>query len=94
VAIDKDDAKRVAHLAKIGLQDEEAERLAADLDKILDYFLILSEADVDDVSPWASPTEKAAERPDVARRSDTGKATLEGAPDREGGYFRVPRVIG
>ncbi len=93
--IDKDEAKRIAELARLGLDDDDAKRLAEEMAAILECFRALREADVEGVLPWIAPVAGSApERPDIVEKSRAGKNALDGAPDRAGRHFRVPRVIG
>ena len=81
----------VAHLARLELRDEELERLGAQLNDIIAAVSKVSELDLSDVPPTSHPLDVVnvwAE--DAPHRSLTVDEALANAPEREGGYFKVP----
>ena len=90
----RDDVERVAALARLSLSDEEAERMAAELDTILSYVGLLGEVDTDGIEPTAHvlplPTPL---RDDVPAPPFDPELAVGNAPDREGSAFVVPKVI-
>jgi aspartyl-tRNA(Asn)/glutamyl-tRNA(Gln) amidotransferase subunit C len=92
--IDRDQVRKVALLARLALSEAEEEQLATQLSNILDYFEQLNELDVTDVPP----TFRAIDTSNVVR-SDTlvpdpnREAILDNAPDRDGEFFKVPKII-
>ena len=56
MSIDKDTARRIAHLARIGVPDDKLDALAQDLSGILGFMEQLNEVDVDGVEPMTSVT--------------------------------------
>ena len=94
MAVDRDTVKRVAHLARISVSDEEAEGLRGELNAILGFVEQLNEVDVSNVEPMTSVLPMAMKkRPDAV--TDGGRAAdiLANAPVREGDYFLVPKVV-
>jgi len=104
--VSEKDVLYVADLANLELTAEERTRLAHDLNSILDYIDLLNELDTTDVPPMAQVSdrygspEKAggarfdyAQRPDVLRPSLPHEAALQNAPDSDGEFFKVPKVI-
>ena len=92
--ITRDEVQRMADLARLALEDQEAERLTGELDTILDYVDALALVDTADVEPTAHPMPLAT--PLREDRAETGlppDAALRNAPDAVGTTFRVPRVI-
>jgi aspartyl-tRNA(Asn)/glutamyl-tRNA(Gln) amidotransferase subunit C len=91
VAITRDEVLHVARLARLALSDEEAERLGAQLNAILEAVGKVSELDLADVEPTAHPLELvnvwADDDPEPSLSVDDA---LANAPDREAGFFRVP----
>jgi aspartyl-tRNA(Asn)/glutamyl-tRNA(Gln) amidotransferase subunit C len=88
VAISRDE---VLHVARLALTDEEVERFGAQLSAILEAVGKVSELDLSDVEPTSHPLELVnvwAE--DEPRPSLPVDEALANAPEREGGYFRVP----
>jgi aspartyl-tRNA(Asn)/glutamyl-tRNA(Gln) amidotransferase subunit C len=92
--IDADQVRHVAHLARLKLTDEEVERFAGQLSAILDYVEQLNEVDTTDVPPTAHalPIHNVL-RDDVAQPSLTPDEALANAPQREGDYFALPKVL-
>ena len=91
MAISRDEVLHVARLARLALTDEEVERLGGQLSAILEAVGKVSELDLDDIDPTAHPLELVnvwAE--DEPRPSLPVDEALANAPDREGGFFRVP----
>lgn len=102
------DVAYVAELAHLELTAEERKRLLRDLNSILDYVDTLNELDTSGVHPMAqllTPDGGASsdrERygflsrediPEGLRKSLPREVALENAPDTDGVYFRVPKVI-
>ena len=91
MAIEREQLLHVAHLARLELGDDEAERLGAQLNDILDAVSKVSELDLSDVPPTSHPLDvvivSAADEP---RECLPVEEALANAPDREGNFFRVP----
>ena len=84
-ALSRDDVAHVAHLARLGLTDEELGRLEGQLNHILDQYAILAQLDTDDIPPTAQTIElENILRDDVVRPSLSVEAVLANAPEREG----------
>jgi len=81
----------VAKLARLGLSDDEVERMAGELSGILEHVDRIAELDLDDVPPTSHVVElENVLRPDVPHESLDRDVALSQAPDPEGGTFRVP----
>jgi aspartyl-tRNA(Asn)/glutamyl-tRNA(Gln) amidotransferase subunit C len=98
VKISREDVVRVAELAYLELSEAELEMYRAQIDEILEYIGKLNELDTSCVEPMAQvladdQTADATLREDVVVACDVGAEVLRGAPDAEGIYFRVPKVI-
>ena len=94
MSVDLATVKRVAHLARISVSDEEAEGLRGELNGILGWVEQLNEVDVTGVEPMTSVQPMAMKkRADLV--TDGGKADdiLANAPARDGDYFLVPKVV-
>ena len=100
--INEQDVLHVADLANLELTGQERERMLRDLNSILDYIDRLNELDTTKVSPMAQTlttirgeSEKPAAwlRADELRHSLNHEAALNNAPDTDGSFFKVPRVI-
>jgi aspartyl-tRNA(Asn)/glutamyl-tRNA(Gln) amidotransferase subunit C len=87
----------VADLANLELSDDEVRRLSRDLAHILTHMDQLNELDTGDVEPMAqvlfSADETATLREDVPHRCLSNEEALANAPQKGGGYFKVPKVI-
>ncbi|HHU39501.1 MAG TPA: Asp-tRNA(Asn)/Glu-tRNA(Gln) amidotransferase subunit GatC [Propionibacterium sp.] len=95
MALTTDDVARLAALARIDLSASELERMAPELDIILEAVASVSEVADADVPPMshALPLTNVF-RPDVVRPGLTQEQALAAAPAAEEGRFRVPRILG
>ena len=94
VALDSDDVKTIAHLARIGLDRRERAAVAADLNAVLALVERLQAIDTDGVEPMAHPLDATLQlREDTVTETDRREALQRAAPATEDGYFLVPRVI-
>ena len=94
MAIDKETARRVAHLARIEVAEAELGPLAAELSGILGFMEELREVDVEGVEPMTSVTPmKLYWRADVVTDGGHPDKVLENAPDARAGFFTVPKVV-
>jgi aspartyl-tRNA(Asn)/glutamyl-tRNA(Gln) amidotransferase subunit C len=88
------DVRYVARLARIALTDEEVERFGKQLGDLLDHVNVLSELDTASVPATAQVVEsRNVEREDVAGECLDRETVLSMAPQRQGAFFRVPRII-
>lgn len=86
--------RQVAHLARLNLSPERLVEFGAQLSKIVGYFDMLQELDTDDVEPTAHPLDLTdVMRNDVAQDTLAVERVLSNAPDHDGTYFRVPKVL-
>ena len=91
MAISRDEVLHVARLARLALSDDEADRLGAQLNAILEAVGKVSELDLVDVEPTAHPLELVnVWADDDPEPSLAVEDALANAPDREAGFFRVP----
>lgn len=94
MAITRDEVLHVARLARLALSPDEADRLGAQLGNILGFIKQLDRLDTRDVVPTSHAVELGTPfRDDVVRPFGDKEALLANAPDREGDFFRVPRII-
>ena len=92
--IDLEQVKKVANLARLDITPEEEEQFTTQLNSILDYFDQLSELDTDDVAPTTRAIETSnITRADKLQPFTDKKALLDSAPEQEGDYFRVPKIM-
>jgi aspartyl-tRNA(Asn)/glutamyl-tRNA(Gln) amidotransferase subunit C len=89
------DIRYVAKLARIALTEEEIERFATELGDLLGHVRALDELDTASVPATAQVVRSSnVTRDDVLRPSLDREVVLRAAPQREGSFFRVPRIIG
>ncbi|KAA6457507.1 Asp-tRNA(Asn)/Glu-tRNA(Gln) amidotransferase subunit GatC [Acidobacteria bacterium AB60] len=94
-----DDVKRVAELAHLELSQDETPGMVKDLNAILDYVAELNELDTSGVAPLAQVSELQGATPDASLRADVvlplldRAAVMAGAPESDGAFFKVPKVI-
>ena len=89
-----DTVAHVARLAQLSLTSEERATFARQLDEILAYAESIQALDTTDVEPMSHPVASEGLRDDAPAPELPRERALEGAPDTDGGLFRVPRVLG
>jgi aspartyl-tRNA(Asn)/glutamyl-tRNA(Gln) amidotransferase subunit C len=91
---DSIDIRYVAKLARIALTDEEVARFGEQLGDLLGHVNALADLDVSQVPATAQVVEsRNVEREDALRPVLDREVILEQAPQRQGPFFRVPRII-
>lgn len=87
------DVMKVAKLARLSLSEEEINRYAHDLERILHFIDQLNEVDVTDVAPMSHAGERSLVlRQDVVHEV-LGRACLSSSAGYEDGLVRVPKII-
>lgn len=94
MSVDTAVVRRIAHLARIAVEDNEVERLNSELNAILSFVETLSGVDVANIEPIASVLPmQMKKRPDVVTEGGIAEDILANAPAREDNYFVVPKVV-
>ena len=94
MSVDAETVRRVAHLARIAVADEEIEHLQGELNAILAFVEQLAEVDVEGVEPMTSVTPMAMKmRKDEVTDGGIIDAIMANAPEREDHFFLVPKVV-
>jgi aspartyl-tRNA(Asn)/glutamyl-tRNA(Gln) amidotransferase subunit C len=94
MSVDADTVRRVAHLARIAVAEDEVESLKGELNAILAFVEQLGEADVENVEPMTSVTPMALKmRDDKVTDGGIPDAIVANAPVREHHFFVVPKVV-
>jgi aspartyl-tRNA(Asn)/glutamyl-tRNA(Gln) amidotransferase subunit C len=94
MTITRADVQHVARLARLGLDDDEMDRLAAELDHILDAMQALAQLDTSAIPPTAQVIPlRNVMRDDVSRPSWPVEDILQNAPATSDHYFLVPPVL-
>jgi aspartyl-tRNA(Asn)/glutamyl-tRNA(Gln) amidotransferase subunit C len=92
--IDLDQVSHVAKLARLGLTQPQLEKLAGQLGNILSYVEKLSGMDTAGVEPMSHALPlKNVLRDDIVQPSLSIEQVLQNAPEAEGRFFKVPKVI-
>lgn len=92
--IDREQVRRVANLARLEITAEEEEQLTAQMSSILEYFEQLSELDTDNVPPTTRAIDVSnVTRPDELQPYPDREAILKEAPDQDGDFFKVPKIL-
>jgi aspartyl-tRNA(Asn)/glutamyl-tRNA(Gln) amidotransferase subunit C len=94
MSVDAETVRRIAHLARIAVEEEEVERLRGELNAMLAFVEQLQEVDVENIEPMTSVTPvKMKMRADVVTDGDAATAVLKNAPASEDNFFLVPKVV-
>ena len=94
MSVDQTTVRRIARLARIAVTDAEVPHLQGELNAILQFVEQLNEVDVAGVEPMTSVTPMAMKkRQDVVDDGGAPERVLANAPQREDGYFVVPKVV-
>lgn len=94
MSVDLKTVKRVAHLARIALDEKSAERMQGELNAILGFVEQLNEVDIEGIEPMTSVVEtQMKKRHDVVTESGNAKAIIANAPLSEDDFFMVPKVV-
>ncbi len=94
MSVDQATVRRVAHLARIAVREEELEPLQGELNAILAFVEQLADLDVSAIEPMTGviPLELPM-REDVVTDGHYPEKILANAPQSEGGFFTVPKVV-
>ena len=92
--VDSATVRRIAHLARIKVTDEEAKGLEKELSGILDWVKQLDEVDTAGVEPMTQVVAQAMKkRVDVVTDGEIADAVTANAPMAEDHFFVVPKVV-
>src|SRR4051812_1719733 len=94
MSVDAATVRRIAHLARIAVADDEIEHLQGELNAMLAFVEQLSEVNVEGVEPMTSVTPmQMKKRTDVVTDGGDADAILKNAPATQDNYFLVPKVV-
>lgn len=94
MSVDLATVKRVAHLARIAVTEEEAERMTGELNGILGFVEQLGEVNVEGIEPMTSVTPMdMKKRVDAVNDGSKADDIVANAPASERNYFLVPKVV-
>ncbi len=94
MSIQSEDVLKIAHLARLGIQQEQVELYASDLSNIMNLVEQMNQVDTSNIEPMAHPLDQSQRlRSDVVTEVNQRETLQQNAPDIEDGLFLVPRVI-
>jgi len=94
MSVDAATVRRVAHLARIAVAEDEVEHLRGELNAMLAFVGQLAKVDVAGVEPMTSVTPMAMKmRKDEVTEGGIADAIMANAPAREDHFFLVPKVV-
>jgi aspartyl-tRNA(Asn)/glutamyl-tRNA(Gln) amidotransferase subunit C len=94
MAVDAQTVRRIAHLARIAVAEDEVAHLQGELNAILAFVEQLSEVDVSGVEPMTSVTPmKMKQREDVVTDGGIADDIVKNAPATADNFFLVPKVV-
>ena len=94
MSVDAATVRRIAHLARIAVKEDEIEHLRGELNAMLAFVEQLSEVDVDGVEPMTSVTPMRMKmREDVVTDGEIADQVVGNAPATEDNFFLVPKVV-
>jgi aspartyl-tRNA(Asn)/glutamyl-tRNA(Gln) amidotransferase subunit C len=94
MSVDADTVRRIAHLARIAVKEDEVEHLKGELNAMLAFVEQLSEVDVAGVEPMTSVMPMAMKkRVDAVTDGEIAADIVKNAPESDDNYFLVPKVI-
>ena len=92
--ISQEDVRKVAKLARLDLEEAKITTYASQLERILDYVSHLESIDTEGVLPTTRAVEVVnVTRADAVETTEVRQELLNLAPQREGDFFRVPRIL-
>jgi aspartyl-tRNA(Asn)/glutamyl-tRNA(Gln) amidotransferase subunit C len=94
MSLDKSDVEKIAHLARMALDESHIDAYVEDLGNILNLVEQLEAANTDAIEPMSHPLHMAQRlRGDKVTEGDSREANLAVAPSTQSGLYLVPKVI-
>jgi aspartyl-tRNA(Asn)/glutamyl-tRNA(Gln) amidotransferase subunit C len=94
MSVDIETVRRIAKLARLRVEETQAEALVVDLNNILGWIEQLGELDTDGVPPMTSVVEmRLPMREDAVTDGGRVEDIVRNAPESTGGFFVVPKVV-
>ena len=91
--VSAEEVKKIALLSRLEIKEDRVEAVQHQLSDILSYMELIEQADISEVEPTAHASMSNVMRDDVPQESLPNEDALQNAPEAEGGYFKVPKVI-
>ncbi|RRD39933.1 Asp-tRNA(Asn)/Glu-tRNA(Gln) amidotransferase subunit GatC [Leptotrichia sp. OH3620_COT-345] len=93
--LSKEDVLKIAKLSKLEFEENEIEKFRTDLNKILEHMEELNSIDTSDIEPLFNVLDlKDRLRKDEVKESYIKKELLENAPEKDGDFIIVPKIVG
>lgn len=94
MSVDAATVRRIAHLARIAVAEDEVEHLRSEINAILAFVEQLDEVDVTGIEPMTSVTPMAMKkRADIVTDGEIAEDIVRNAPQTEDNFFLVPKVV-
>lgn len=94
MSVDQETVRRIAHLSRIAIKDEQVEPMMGELNGILAWVEQLGEVDTGGVPPMTSVVDaKLPLREDKVTDGGYPRDVTRNAPNAEDNFFRVPKVV-
>ena len=94
MSLTANDVKKIAHLARLGIAEQDVEHYAKDLSGILDLMTRMGQLDTSSIAPMAHPLDQTQRlRADQVTESNQREHFQAIAPQTEAGLYLVPKVI-
>jgi len=94
MSIEDSDIKKIAHLARLGIAEDDISAYAKELSNIMSLVEQMNAVDTDNIEPMAHPLHAVQRlRDDTVTESDLREAAQAIAPETEAGLYLVPKVI-
>ncbi len=94
MSVDADTVRRIAHLARIAVAEDEVEHLKGELNAMLTFVEQLTEVKVEGIEPMTSVTPMTMKkRADLVTDGGIADEIVKNAPMSEDNFFLVPKVV-
>lgn len=95
MSVSKEEVKKIAELARLKFEEKELGDFTLQFNEILEYIEKLNELDTENVEPLLNPVEAKGNRlrKDEQKLSVNRSEALKNAPESDGEFFKVPKVI-
>jgi aspartyl-tRNA(Asn)/glutamyl-tRNA(Gln) amidotransferase subunit C len=92
--IDKETLSKIAHLARLEIDEKDAPKMLEDMSKMVSFVEKLNEVDTEGIEPLTTMSHEInALREDVVKDQLTKEEVLKNAPKKDKDFFRVPKVL-
>lgn len=94
MSLDKAAVAKIAKLARLKMEPDRQEAMASELNRILSFVEELQAVNTDNVQPMTSVMPmKLRQREDAVTDGGNAEAVLKNAPQRQGDFYTVPKVV-